>query len=125
MTNKDIVLQAMTELFIRRDTGAVARFWGDPYTQHNPGMPDGTGMLAGAIASLGPDFKYEPGMIIGEGDLVMLHARCTGWGPKPMVVVDIFRLKDGKIVEHWDVMQDEVPAPATKSGHPMFTNPQK
>ena len=41
-------------------------------------------------------------------------------GPKPMVAVDIFRVKNGKLVEHWDVMQEEVAAAATKSGNPMF-----
>ncbi len=41
-----------------------------------------------------------------------------------MVVVDIFLVKDGKLVEHWDVMQEEVVASATKSGNSMFTNPQ-
>jgi len=45
----------------------------------------------------------------------------TGWGPKPMVAVDIFRVKDGKVVEHWDVMQEEV---STASGHAMFTKPE-
>ena len=42
---------------------------------------------------------YEPGMVVSEGNLVMVHGRYTGWGPKPMIAVDIFRLKDGKVVE--------------------------
>ena len=45
-------------------------------------------------------------MATASGDLVMVHGRYTGWGPKPLVAVDIFRVKDGKIVEHWDVNQD-------------------
>jgi predicted SnoaL-like aldol condensation-catalyzing enzyme len=65
-------------------------------------------------------FKYEPGMAVAEGDLVMVHGRYTGWGPKPMVAVDIFRIADGRVVEHWDVMQQEVPASETASGNPMF-----
>ena len=47
--------------------------------------------------------------------------RYIGWGPKPLVAVDIFKMKDGKVLEHWDVMQEEVPASATASGNPMFT----
>ncbi len=37
----------------------------------------------------------------------MIHGRYTGWGPKPMVAVDIFHVEGGKLVEHWDVMQEE------------------
>jgi len=64
---------------------------------------------------------YEPGMAVADGDLVMVHGRYTGWGPKPMVAVDIFRVKDGKVVDHWDVMQEKV---STASGHAMFTKPE-
>jgi predicted SnoaL-like aldol condensation-catalyzing enzyme len=60
-------------------------------------------------------------MAVAEGELVMVHGRYTGWGPKLMVAVDIFRVKDGKLVEHWDVMQEEVLASATASGNAMFT----
>ena len=62
-------------------------------------------------------------MATASRDLVMVHGRYTGWGPKPLVAVDIFRVKDGKVVEHWDVMQEEVPADQTASGNPMFTAP--
>jgi predicted SnoaL-like aldol condensation-catalyzing enzyme len=53
----------------------------------------------------------------------MVHGRYTGWGPKPMVAVDIFRVENGKVAEHWDVMQEEVPAGQTASGNPMFSLP--
>lgn len=59
-------------------------------------------------------------MAVVEGDLVMVHGRYTGWGPKPMVAVDIFPIADVRVVEHWDVMQEEVPASETASGNPMF-----
>ncbi len=67
------------------------------------------------------NLSYEIGMVVAEGDLVMVHGRYVGWGPKPLVAVDIFRVKDGKVLEHWDVMQEEVPADKTASGNPMFT----
>jgi hypothetical protein len=57
------------------------------------------------IAGFSDNFQYEPGMAVAEGDLVMVHGRYTGWGPKPMVAVDIFRIADGRVVEHWDVMR--------------------
>ncbi len=59
-------------------------------------------------------------MIVAQGDLVMAHGRYTGWGPKPMVAVDIFRIEAGRVAEHWDVMQEEVPASETASGNGMF-----
>jgi len=120
-SNKKLVQRAMTELFQHRDTTAVQRYWGEPYTQHNPAVPNGAAGLVPLVKSLPADFSYEPGMIVAEGDLVMLHGRYNGFGPKPLVVVDIFRVKSGKIVEHWDVMQEDVPASKTKSGNPMFS----
>ena len=62
-------------------------------------------------------------MIVEDGDIVMIHGRYVGWAEKPLVAVDIFRVRDGKLVEHWDVMQEEVPVSATVSGNPMFTIP--
>jgi predicted SnoaL-like aldol condensation-catalyzing enzyme len=67
------------------------------------------------------DLSYEIGMVVAEGDLVMVHERYVGWGPKPLVAVDIFKVKDSRVVEHWDVMQEEVPADKTASGNPMFS----
>ncbi|MDX1802266.1 MAG: nuclear transport factor 2 family protein, partial [Marinobacter sp.] len=87
----------------------------------NPMVPNGTKALPALVNSLPQNFRYEPGMIVADGDLVMLHGRYTGFGPEPLVVVDIFRLKDGKIVEHWDVMQKDQPASETKNGNPMFS----
>lgn len=77
--------------------------------------------MAGLAMSLGPDFKYEPGLIVAEGEYVRIHGRYTGLGPKPMVGVDIFRVIGGKLVEHWDALQEGVPASSTKSGRSMFT----
>jgi predicted SnoaL-like aldol condensation-catalyzing enzyme len=120
--NKALVRKAITELFINRDLTAVARYWGDTYVQHNPGAPNGRDGLLGLVKSLGPAFKYQVGMILADGDLVAVHGRYTGFGPKPMVAVDLFRVKDGKLVEHWDVIQEEVAAAETKSGNPMFSS---
>mgnify|MGYP001613629576 CR=1 FL=1 len=120
MNNSEIVRKAMTELFVDRDLSSIGRYWGTPYFQHNPHLPDGHEMLGAIVQDLGPDFKYEPGRVTENGDMVMIHGRYTGWGPKTMVAVDIFRVIEGKLVEHWDVMQEEVPASETKSGRAMF-----
>ncbi len=119
--NKMLVSNAMHELFVTKDAQkAVRLYFGSPYLQHNPMIPDGADDLPKVIAALPANFKYEPGIIVADGDIVMIHGLYTGWGPKPLVTVDIFRVKDGKLVEHWDVMQEEVPASQTKSGRPMF-----
>ena len=119
--NKKLVSSAMHELFVTRDAAkAVRLYFGKPYLQHNPMIPDGAEDLPKVVASLPANFKYEPGVIVADGDLVMIHGLYTGWGPKPLVTVDIFRVKNGKLVEHWDVMQENVPASQTKSHRPMF-----
>jgi len=120
-SNKQIALSALTRVFIDRDPGVVTRYFAPDYIQHNPAIPNGAAALPGLIANLSKEFSYQPGLVTAEGDLVMVHGRYVGWGPKPMVAVDIFRVAGGKLVEHWDVMQEEVPASATASGNPMFS----
>ena len=124
MDNKQIALKVLTGAFVDRDPGLVARYFAPDYIQHNPAISDGPAPISGLIASLGKDFSYEPGMAVADGDLVMVHGRYVGWGPKPMVAVDIFRVVDGKVTEHWDVLQEEVPAEKTASGNPMFSRPR-
>jgi predicted SnoaL-like aldol condensation-catalyzing enzyme len=120
LSNREIVLKVLKGAFIDRDPSVVEKFFAPTYTQHNPAIPNGRGPIPALIASLKKDFSYEPGMAVAEGDLVMVHGRYVGWGPKPMIAVDIFRVANGKVAEHWDVMQEEVPASATASGNPMF-----
>jgi predicted SnoaL-like aldol condensation-catalyzing enzyme len=61
---------------------------------------------------------------MADGDYVSIHGRYTGWGPKPMIAVDIFRVANGKIAEHWDAMQEEVPAAQSANGNSMFIETQ-
>jgi predicted SnoaL-like aldol condensation-catalyzing enzyme len=122
MSNKEIVLEVLKRAFIDRDPTVVGQYFAASYKQHNPRIPDGPSAIAAMIPTL-TGLNYEPGMAIAEGDLVMVHGRYVGWGPKPMIAVDIFRVQDGKVVEHWDVLQEEVPATGTVSGNAMFTKP--
>ena len=119
-SNKAIVLEVLKGAFIDRDPTVVEQYFGASYKQHNPVIPDGPSAIAQMIPTL-TALTYEPGMAVADGDLVMVHGRYTGWGPTPMVAVDIFRVTDGKVVEHWDVMQEEVSAADTASGNAMFT----
>lgn len=110
----------MNALFVNRDLSAIDNYWGAEYIQHNPHIPDGHDALKNIIAGLGANFEYEPGLAIEDGEFVMIHGRYVGWGEKPMLAMDVFRVNNGKLVEHWDVMQEEVPSEKTASGNAMF-----
>ena len=59
-------------------------------------------------------------MVVAEGDFVILHRRYSGHGlPLNWIVADIVRMKDGILVEHWDVIQEEAARESSKSGLPM------
>lgn len=118
--NRALVLEAMTSLFQRHDASAVKRLYADDYIQHNPNIPQGRDALRGIVETLSPSVHYEPGLIIAEGDLVAIHGRIRGWADVPQVVIDIFRVEGGKLAEHWDVLQAEVPAVAGLAGLSMF-----
>ncbi len=119
MNNKEIVLKAMNELFHQKDSSAIERYWQESYQQHNPSMINGHKGLRDLLPFLDKDFKWQPGIIVEQGDIVITHSLVHGWGPAPVIVVDIFRLEDGKITEHWDVVQQETPASESASGNAM------
>jgi predicted SnoaL-like aldol condensation-catalyzing enzyme len=120
--SKAIALKAIRAVFIERDVRIVEELFAPDYIQHNPTIPNGRDAIAGLLGSLPEGFRYEPGMVVAEGSIVMIHGRYVGWAPEPMVAVDIFRVDNGRLVEHWDVMQAEVPAHETKSKNAMFTS---
>ena len=77
--------------------------------------------LLNLVKSFPPELTYEPAMIVAEGDLVMIHGRFSGFGqPTAWIAVDILRLVDGVLAEHWDVIQDEATRKSSTSGLPMF-----
>ncbi|MFH9579605.1 nuclear transport factor 2 family protein [Streptomyces globisporus] len=116
--NIDIVTTAMRELFVEKDLTALDRYWAEPYVQHSPQLPDGLDTLRAAVPGL-EGFSWEPQRVAAQGDLVFTHSLVHGWGPGPTVIVDIFRLVNDRIVEHWDVVQDLVRPEATASGNSM------
>ena len=119
--NKTIVLKAFDALFNKRDYVAAERFWSPSYIQHSAHIEPGRDGLFNLIKSLPSTLRYEPGVVVGEGDLVILHGRYSGIGlPVNWVVADIVRMQDGILVEHWDVIQDEASEEQSKSGNPMF-----
>lgn len=118
--NRALVLEAMTSLFQRHDASAVERLYAPDYIQHNPEIPQGRDALVALVSKLSPAVYYEPGLIVAEGDLVAIHGRIRGWADQPQVVVDVFRIEDGRLAEHWDVLQNEVPVTDALGGVSMF-----
>src|SRR6202023_2098408 len=119
--NKALVLEAFDTLFNKRDYVAAERFWSPHYIQHSAHIEPGRDGLFNLIKAAPPSLKYEPGVILAERDYVIVHGRFSNIGlPVNSIAADIVRLKDGILVEHWDVIQDEAPEHQSKSGNPMF-----
>jgi predicted SnoaL-like aldol condensation-catalyzing enzyme len=119
--NKALVLKAFDTLFNKRDYAAAERYWSPNYIQHSAHIAPGRDGLFNLIKSVPPTLKYEPGTIVAEKDFVIVHGRFSGYGqPTNWIATDILRIKDGILVEHWDVIQDEVTRAQSKSGLPMF-----
>jgi predicted SnoaL-like aldol condensation-catalyzing enzyme len=111
-SDKGSALEVLKRTFIERDPTVVEQYFGKYCKQHNPVIPDGPSVIAAMIPTL-TSLAYEPGMAVGDGELVMVDWRYTGWGPKPMVGGHLPHREAGKVVEHWDVMQEKVPAAET------------
>jgi predicted SnoaL-like aldol condensation-catalyzing enzyme len=119
--NKALVLDAFDTLFNNRDYKAAERYWSPNYIQHSAHIEPGRDGLFNLIKSLPPTLKYEAGTIAAEGDFVIVHGRFSNFGlPVNWIAVDIVRIEDGILVEHWDVIQDEATKAESKSGRPMF-----
>jgi predicted SnoaL-like aldol condensation-catalyzing enzyme len=119
--NKTFVLMAFDTLFNKRDYKAAEAFWSPDYIQHSANVPQGRSGLFDLIKGLPPSLKYEHHVVMTDGDLVMLHGRFSGTGlAADWIAADIVRLHAGKLVEHWDVLQDEATRASSKSGLPMF-----
>lgn len=119
--NKALVLEAFDTLFNKRDYAAAERYWSPDYLQHSAHIEPGRDGLFNLIKGAAPTLKYEPGVIVADGDFVIIHGRFSGIGlPVNWIAADIILIKDGVLVEHWDVVQDEASRQSSKSGLPMF-----
>jgi predicted SnoaL-like aldol condensation-catalyzing enzyme len=89
---------------------AFRQYAGEGYKQHNPLVEDGEEGVRKFVAWIGgnhPKAQGEIKRVFADGDYVILHSHWSGLfgGERGEAVVDIFRLENGKIVEHWDVIQ--------------------
>ena len=121
--NKKVVTDFYELAFNKhKPTEAAKKFIGDKYIQHNPFVPNGAKPFYEYFEGhfkANPESRADIKRVVADGDLVILHIHSTQ-NKKDLgrAVIDIFRLENGKIVEHWDVIQ-EVPA-KTASGNSMF-----
>jgi predicted SnoaL-like aldol condensation-catalyzing enzyme len=118
--NKKVVLDFYEKGLNQKDFDAAAQHFGPRYIQHNPGAPDGIEGFKAFIAlrkEKFPNAKGEIKRVFAEGDFVILHVHSTREpGERGVAIVDIFRLENGKIVEHWDVVQPIPEKPANNNG---------
>jgi predicted SnoaL-like aldol condensation-catalyzing enzyme len=110
-SNKEIVTKFYTEAFINGNTEKAVELLHTDYKQHNPRVKTGKIGFINAFKSFDTAvYKFEIKRVISEGDLVMLHIHVQNKFKKTKkdfgrAVIDIFRVKNGLITEHWDVAQ--------------------
>ena len=120
--NKKVVLDFYDKALNQKDFDAASKYFGPRYIQHNPGAPDGIEGFKAFIAQRKekfPNARSEIKRSFADSDYVVLHVHSVREpGERGVAIVDIFRLENGKIVEHWDVAQ---PIPEkTANGNGMF-----
>jgi predicted SnoaL-like aldol condensation-catalyzing enzyme len=107
--NKKIVAALYDAVVNQKDFDAASKYLGSRYTQHNPNATDGPDGLKHFIAFLKdkfPNNRNEIKRIFADGDFVIVHVHSVREpGTRGNAIVDIFKLEDGKVVEHWDVTQ--------------------
>lgn len=118
--DKKLVLEFYEVVLNGRDADAAPTYVAEGYIQHNPRVPSGLAALQGFVRELrriAPDARSTVKRVVSEGGLVVLHS-LTQRNPQDRGVaqVDIFRVQDGKIVEHWDVMQPIPEVAANSNG---------
>ena len=116
--NKKNVVEFYNKALNDKDFDAARPYMGSRYTQHNPVAADGPEGLKGFIQFLRDKFPHsrsEIKRVFADGDYVIVHVHAIREpGTRGRAIIDIFKLENGKVVEHWDVAQD-VPEKAANS----------
>jgi len=116
--NKKNVVEFYDKAINQKDFEAAAKYLGPRYTQHNPAAadgPEGLKAFLGFLREKFPNARSEIKRVFADGDYVILHVHAVREpATRGAAIVDIFKLENGKIVEHWDVRQ-EIPEKAANS----------
>src|SRR5207245_11764940 len=106
--NKALVLEAFDTLFNKRDYVAAERYWSPDYIQHSAHIQPGRDGLFNLIRSAPATLKYEPGLILAEGEYVIVHGLFSALGrPKSWLAADIVGVAYAVLAERWDVLPDD------------------
>jgi predicted SnoaL-like aldol condensation-catalyzing enzyme len=107
--NKKAVVEFYNAALNEKDFDKASKYLGARYTQHNPNAADGPEGLKGFIAFLKdkfPNNKSEIKRVLADGDYVIVHVHAVREpGTRGNAIIDIFKLENGKVVEHWDAVQ--------------------
>ncbi|OZC52413.1 hypothetical protein CH286_02105 [Rhodococcus sp. WWJCD1] len=119
-TTREIVEEFVRLFYYEKDVpSAFDRFVAEDYIQHNPAIADGRPAAIDHLKHVfTADAHFEVQRMVVEEDLAVVHVRATVPGRPILAVADIYRLENGSIVEHWDVVQ-ALPETATNP-HPLF-----
>lgn len=118
--NKVLVVKGFQTLFNDRNFAAAEKLWSPNYIQHSGHIPPGRSGLFTLVKALPEGTKWDHGIMMAEGDYVMVHSRYSQPDGSALIVVDIVRIKDGIFEEHWDVTEPALIEADSKSRRPMF-----
>lgn len=125
MTPTEIVMAALTALFVDFDAEAAKSHIADDYIQHNPAVPTGLAPVLEFLPALKESgISADVHRVIADGDLVVLHStyhNAQAFGGETLVAFDVFRVEDGKVAEHWDNLAPV--APPNPSGRTQVDGP--
>ncbi|MGI9296493.1 MAG: nuclear transport factor 2 family protein [Gammaproteobacteria bacterium] len=120
--NRDIALRALSEVFDGRDDGAIDALYHPDYVGHAPAVAAGRAGLREFVIGMrdkGAPARREIARVLVQGNLAGVHSR-VGAGENAVIAGDMFRFRDGKIIEHWATVQKETPKSETASGNSMI-----
>lgn len=98
--NRVAVAAALDGLFVDKKVSTIDQYWAEPYLQHNPVAKSGVATFKSLMGSFvtSAGFSYQRLRTLADCDLVVVQGKYSGTG----VIFDMFRMKDGKLMEHWD-----------------------
>jgi predicted SnoaL-like aldol condensation-catalyzing enzyme len=120
LSTKNFVVNAMNQVIGIGNTDEINQIWAEAYIQHNPTIDNGRGAVFDIASFVNSgDLSYQLGFAMAYGDFVLLQSTYTFFGATS-VAIDTFRIENGLIAEHWDLLEAEVPIADTAGGNPVF-----
>jgi predicted SnoaL-like aldol condensation-catalyzing enzyme len=118
--NKALLIDGFNTLFNDHNFAEAEKLWSPNYIQHSGHIPPGRDGLFNLVKAFPDGTKWDHGIIMAEGDYVMVHSRYSFLDGSALIVVDIMRIKDGVFQEHWDVSEGAPTEAESRSKRPVF-----